>query len=166
MWAFGSLIQQWNHIWLWKSPIKEFERKISLCCSGISKWSHKNINLSSPILALVLWLLHKDWIRSDPFLSKRNKTIHPRGWGYSSGKIPAGHNKIYLLDIFEWIQSLQRGRHRSLAVASWWRKVCIKTYCLGNPSQPETLDYSGVVIWGRCLQIWHSYVLHFFLFLH
>ena len=120
MWDVGTVLCHWNHIWLKNDPIsaKESEKKISLCCTGLSKWSHKNINLSGHILALVLWLLHKDWIQSDPFLPKRNKTFHPAGWGYSSGKIPAGHNKIYLLDVFEWIQSPQRGCHRSLALAA------------------------------------------------
>lgn len=69
-----------------------------------------------------------------PFSSQAEQDFSPRGWGYSSGKIPAGHNKIYLLDVFEWIQSPQRGCHRSLAVAARWRKARVKTYCcLGIP---------------------------------
>lgn len=48
----------------------------------------KNINLSGHILALVPWLLHKDWIRSDPFLPKRNKTFHPAVEVILQGKSP------------------------------------------------------------------------------
>lgn len=85
-----TVLCHWNHIWLQKYQIstKEFEKKIRLCCTRFSKWSHKNINLSGHIPALVPWLLHKDWIRSDPFLPKRNKTFHPAVEVILQGKSP------------------------------------------------------------------------------
>lgn len=48
-----------------------------------------------------------------------------------------GRNKIYLLDLFEWIQSAQRGCHRSLAVARR-RKMCVETHC-SSSVQPKML---------------------------
>lgn len=98
--------------------------------------SHKNINLifrSHSGFSSVVAAHGLDSVR--PFSSQAEQDFSPRGWGYSSGKIPAGHNKIYLLDVFEWIQSPQRGCHRSLAVAAWWRKnVCQDVLLFGDPS--------------------------------
>ncbi len=131
-----TVLCHWNHIWLRNYPVstKEFEKKTSLCCTRLSKWSHKKHNpfrshsgFSSVVAAQGL-----DSVR--PFSSQAEQDFSPRGWGYSWGKIPAGHNKIYSLDVFEWIQSPQRGCHRSLAMATWWRKVRVKMYCcLGIP---------------------------------
>lgn len=94
-------------------------------------WSHSGSNsvVASQGLDLV-------W----PFSSQAEQGFSPCGWGYSSGKIPKGHNKIYLLNVFEWIQSLQRGCHGSLAGGGVVdRSVCqdILYCCLGIPPQPK-----------------------------
>lgn len=64
-----------------------------------------------------------------PFSHRVERVFSPNSCGYSSGKIPAGHNKIYFLDLFEWIQSPERGCYRSLAVALR-RKISVNTLLL------------------------------------
>lgn len=61
-----------------------------------------------------------------------------------------------MLDIFELVQSPQRGRHRSLGVVK-----CVSRHAV--VWEPQMLDHGGVGILSRCLQKWHSYILRLFL---
>ncbi len=136
IWHVDPVLYHWNHIWLhhYRTKTKDFKKRISPGCARhfpSEAIKHKPFRSHSGLSSVVA---AKGFDSVRPFSSQAEQDFSPHSRGYSSGKIPAGHNKIYLLNVFEWIQSPQRGCHRSLAAAACWRKECVKRHCcLGIP---------------------------------
>lgn len=155
--AFVCEITFWlankNHKRIWREKKKGSLLRWTF---QVKPWKHKPFRSHSD-LSSVAAAHGLDSVR--PLSSHAERDFSTCGRGSSSGKIPAGRNKIYLLDVFEWIQSPQRGCHRSLAAAARRRKVCVEAYCCSAiPPRPRMLDYGSVGIRATCLQGWHSYI--------